>query len=86
MHGIRKRIILLTLKTAALSAKRAIKMKTLDLIRFITINQQFTNIVVMDKGDATPMQAICELARIDQSNDFIWKTQAESSSVLLVWR
>jgi hypothetical protein len=62
-------------------------MKTLDLIRFITQHPEFTNIVVMDNGDATPMQAICELASIDPSHydDFIWKTQAESF-VLFIWR
>jgi len=62
-------------------------MKTLDLIRFITLNQQFTNIVIMDSGDATPMQAILELASIDPSHydDFYWKLQPEDE-ILLVYR
>lgn len=43
-------------------------MKVLDLIRYITQHPEYTNIVIKDNGDATPMQAICELASIDPSH------------------
>ena len=49
-------------------------MKTLDLIRYITQHPEYTNVVIMDNDDMTPMTAINYLAEIDAPyfDSYVW--------------
>ena len=61
-------------------------MKTLDLIRYITQHPEYTNIVIMDEDDSTPMQAIERLASIDPSHyeDYLWRLEGSLEKKYIV--
>jgi len=67
-------------------------MNTLGVIRHITQNPKYTNVVIMDTDvdeiDRTPMDAIGYLASIDASHydDFRWRLEGslEKNTLLII--
>ena len=67
-------------------------MNTLGVIRHITQNPKYTNVVIMDTDaneiDRPPMDAICYLASIDVSHydDFRWRLEGslEKNTLLII--